>query len=498
MRRASPPCRPRRRAVAAAALALAATLAPAAVPPAGAAHPFYEEQLRRGAAAFDRGEHAEAAEALRLASFGLLGEPPALTGALVRLALARRALGESAGAREAVERVLGLEERFGAYRAAGLPEPLRASFVELAAATVPAERLAGMPAFEELARRQLEDELAGLAPAARRQRLEELLAAEPADPRWPLLLGRLEMADGRFARAAELADRVLATTPESQPALCLRGLARAGAGDCAGAVADLALCDQSRSEVAVAITRLDCLAELGRWTEARDLAAALPPALRENRQVARLERRAEKNAPEAAPAPAAADAAAAETPAGGAAGAAAEAPAAGAAGAAAGAPPAAQPPPSGAPAATAPAPVSPTPPGPAPERPPDPALGAEDASRLATARAQLAAARTTEDLGEAWELASGVADCHPGSIEAQHLAAEIAYRSSRWAEAADYFRRGGEPERPERRFYYAVALYESGQAEAAAEVLSRALPGLRRTPFVERYAERILGAPTPP
>ncbi len=518
MRPAPPPIRARRTPARplGAALALAALASLAVAAPAGAAHPFYEEQLRRGAEAFESGDHAEAAAALRLASFGLLGEPPALAGCLVRLALARRELGDVAGAREAVERVLEIEERFGAYRAAALPEPLAVAFAELAAETVPAERLAALPGFQELARRNLEAELAELAPAARRRRLEKLAATEPGDPRWALLLGRIEFDDGDFARAAELAERVVAAEPAGQPGLCLRGLARAGAGDCAGAAGDLAACDQSRTEAAVAITHLDCLAALERWEDLLDAAAALPPALRAHRQVVKLERRAAKGAPAPVPVPSVSDGAAAAPDAGGepagetpaaevpageppveaAAGdpSAAWTPAAGvqdgdastAAPAAAEAPPLAQAPP-------------PAPPAPAPAVPaPEPEMSAEDAARLEFARAQLAAARTTDDLAEAWTVVRGLADRNPASTAAQHLAAEIAYRSSRWPESAHYYRRGGEPVRPERRFYYAVALYESGETAAAAEVLTRALPGLRRTPFVQSYVERILGAPTPP
>lgn len=532
MRPAPPPSRARRTPARpfSAALALAALASLAAAAPAGAAHPFYEEQLRRGAAAFDAGDSAEAAAALRLASFGLLGEPPALAGCLVRLALARRELGDAAGAREAVERVLEIEERFGAYRAAALPEPLAVAFAELAAETVPAERLAALPGFQELARRRLEAELAELAPAARRRRLEELTAAEPGDPRWALLLGRIEFDDGGYARAAELAERVVAAEPAGQPGICLRGLARAGAGDCAGAAGDLAACDQSRTEAAVAITRLDCLAALARWDELLDAAAALPPALRANRQVVKLERRAAKSAPATAPAPATSDeAAAAPAGSGEPAGetAAAEVPggeppveAAGAphgdmAAEDAGNPSAAETPTeapgdtlaaedaaedtsAAAPAAAAEAPPA-APPVPAPAVPaPEPAMSAEDAARLEFARTQLAGARTTDDLAEAWPVVRGLADRYPASTAAQHLAAEIAYRTSRWPESAYYYRRGGEPVRPERRFYYAVALYESGETAAAAEVLTRALPGLRRTPFVQSYLERILGPSTPP
>jgi len=428
-------------------LALGLALAGPLAAPAGAAHPFYEDQLRRGRSALDRGEHAEAARALRLAAFGLLDDPPALAGCLVHLALARHGLGDAIGVRETVERVLALEERFGAYRAAALPAPLAASFSAVALEAVPAGRLAELEAFADLARRAVEEELEALAAGPRRERLEALLAEEPAEPRWALLLGRLELAAGRFPRAAELAGRVVAADPASQPGLCLRGLARAGAGDCAGAADDLAACEQARTDEAAAVTYLSCLDGLERWQEARDFAAALPPGLRASRRVARLERRAARNAPRA--------------------------PAAG----------------------EQPAPADEAPPeNTAPDGEPPDHVAAEDAAKLERARSLLAAARSAGDLDEAWALAHEVADRLPDSSAAQHLAAEIAYLSSRWAEAASYYRRGGEPARPEQLFYLAVALYEAGAPGEAAATLEKALPRLRRTPFVDGYVERILGA----
>lgn len=78
----------------------------------------------------------------------------------------------------------------------------------------------------------------------------------------------------------------------------------------------------------------------------------------------------------------------------------------------------------------------------------------------------------------------------------QFLAGEIAYRASRWRDAVAYFRRGGDPgdERPVLLFYLSVALFESGEREAAAAALSRCLPKLEKTPLVESYREKILGA----
>jgi hypothetical protein len=123
------------------------------------------------------------------------------------------------------------------------------------------------------------------------------------------------------------------------------------------------------------------------------------------------------------------------------------------------------------------------------------ALTADERKKLDQARQLLAEQRPSKELRQAFELARGVADAHPDSKEAQLLAAEGAYRISRWSDAAAYFRRGGDPgeEEPERLFYMAVALYESGDPSGAAAALKRSLPHLQRTPYVDSYVKKILG-----
>jgi hypothetical protein len=115
--------------------------------------------------------------------------------------------------------------------------------------------------------------------------------------------------------------------------------------------------------------------------------------------------------------------------------------------------------------------------------------------KLEQARKLLGDRRTAKELRQAFDLSSSVADAHPESKEAQLLAGEGAYRISRWSDAAAYFKRGGDPgdDEPERLFYLAVALYESGDAPAAAAALKRSLPNLKRTPYVDGYAHKILG-----
>lgn len=127
-----------------------------------------------------------------------------------------------------------------------------------------------------------------------------------------------------------------------------------------------------------------------------------------------------------------------------------------------------------------------------------PRLSAEDLEQLRMAREALASARTRGELTGVYEDTAQVADDHPEHGEAQHLAATLAYRTSRWGDAVRYFRRGGDPgpEQPELLFYLAVALYETGDAPAAADALERSLPRLARTPFVEQYRQKIEDART--
>ncbi|HEV8583291.1 MAG TPA: hypothetical protein VGX68_29860 [Thermoanaerobaculia bacterium] len=149
-------------------------------------------------------------------------------------------------------------------------------------------------------------------------------------------------------------------------------------------------------------------------------------------------------------------------------------------------------------AATSPGPQQPplaaAKPAPADPSAPRPLTEAERA-KLDQARRLLAERRTARELREAYQLAREVADTHPDLKEAQHLAAEGAYRISRWSDAATYFRRGGDPgdDEPERLFYMAVAFFESGDTTAAAAALKRSLPNLQRTPYVDSYAKKILG-----
>ncbi len=128
-----------------------------------------------------------------------------------------------------------------------------------------------------------------------------------------------------------------------------------------------------------------------------------------------------------------------------------------------------------------------------------PAAGPSETERKALIRARLILSEQKpgkEELEEAFRISRQVADTHADLKEAHHLAAEASYRLRRWKEALQYFRSGGDPgeSQPDRLFYMAVTLYESGDAAGAATAMKRALPNLQRTSYVDSYSQKILGA----
>jgi tetratricopeptide (TPR) repeat protein len=439
-------------ATAASAQGAAATAAPTAP-----VHPFYAQLLERGVYAYQQGDMEQAADTLRLAVFGLLDHPPRLTFGLAYLALAQRAAGDAETARDTLGRLITVADRFGSYAAAGLPPTVDEQLAALLVAEVPEATLTSSATFRHLGDEKFLRRIADLPTAERRAAIGERATAAPDEPRWPLALARLELAAERPAQAASWAQQALALRPGDVEARCLHGRGLAGAGDCATAEPELSACPASRSDQETALALLACLADLGRWREAQQHLAALPPALRAARPVTRLERRVDREVAQL-PAPQTEatvedDAAALD------------------------------------PSAAA---VS-DPAGDATAAPVVAELPSAAQADLAEARRLLAAAERQRDLTAPLTLAGGVADAHPESVEAQYLAGEIAYRASRWQEAVRFFRRGGVPQRPDLRFYMAVSLYESGDRPAAAEVLREALPELPTSPFIRSYTERILG-----
>jgi len=460
--------RSRRRASTRAAGSLLATLGLAIAMPSAtrAADPFYEGLLAEGATAYERGLYPAATEAFHLACFGLLEEPPRLAACLVKLGLAQAAAGDPDGLRESFERIGQIEDRFGAYREALIPEEERLAFETELARHVPRTQLGQVPLLQERARDAAAEQIATLPARERRKAIEARLRRNAADALALSLLVELELASNRKRRALEAADELIAATPDNPESRCLRGRALAADDRCSEAVPDLGLCAREQMGAQLAETALSCLARIERWSAASDLLAELPPATRSAPAVQRLADQVEaalSRPSDEEPEPATeeeillATAEPVDNP--------------------GGSPvePAASLPPSLAPSmiATGPHPAT---------------------AELESLRREVDTVATREALEGLYQRVAALANRHPDFPEAQYVAGRVAYLGKRWQEAADFFRRGGQPpsERAELLFYMAVAYFESGDGILARELIEAALPRLERTAFVRSYVDRIL------
>ncbi len=108
---------------------------------------FTSARLAAGIDAYATKRFVEAADQFRIACFGLLDQPVALTEGLVRLALAQEAAGRKADAVATLHRFLEIEKRFSGYARARLDGPTRAAFEALLKSHVSAEVLAAVPSM---------------------------------------------------------------------------------------------------------------------------------------------------------------------------------------------------------------------------------------------------------------------------------------------------------------------------------------------------------------
>jgi len=119
--------------------------------PARAPRSVLSRPAARRRIAYDRADYPTAAKDLRLACFGLLNEPPALTDCLVRLAVAQGAGNDAEGFRETFRRIAEVEDRFGAYAKAPLPPEIRTAFEQRLVVLIPAATLETIPVLEAAA-----------------------------------------------------------------------------------------------------------------------------------------------------------------------------------------------------------------------------------------------------------------------------------------------------------------------------------------------------------
>ena len=464
-----------------------------------AADPFYDRLLRDGVQSYSRGDYAHAAKTLRLACFGLLDEPTVLARGLTYLALAQAENDDESAFAETFDRVLEIEDKFQAFSQLELDDDLKQAFEAHLHRQIEVNVLNRSPAFRHVARRKLEEQVHALAPAERRLELERLAAAEPENSTWDLLLAELKLASGDFEDVLTTTESVLAHAPQLARALCLRGRAEVAIGSCQQALVDLESCHELVDRLALTEARLRCLVRLRDWQSASMLLTEVATAQQKKAPFKQLAREVRKGLKVTSRLPPSDEAAVAqiepavipvldETPP--------SSPAEETAG------------PSGAESADPSTPVAVPNTSPdlmaaeitEPKTPPPTAPLTDDSdtwppelkAELERNR-QLLLNGSREQLDEAFSNVSELATRYRQLTEPQHLAAEIAYRLSRWPDVITFFERGGSPNHSDRLFYLSVALFETGDQAEARRVLRQCLPTLEMTPFVRSYVEEILG-----
>lgn len=420
----------------------AARAAPAAGPP----DDFYLARLHAGEAAYRSRLFLDAAEELRIASFGLLEQPPVLVRALALLALTQHALGRAAETGVTLDRLLDVERRFPAWASAPVDPAVRTELEALLRARVSAEALAAVPAFAEVVETE-EKRLAKLPAPERRKALEALAKRDPRKVDWPLALAREARDAGDPKATVKWAEKALALDGANVDARALAAQGKTARRDYAPALADLRLLPEERfaSEPALFADLFVCLAAARDETGARRAFASVPPPLRDRADVLKARGELPEPLPTAPPE-----------------------------------------------ATTAAPPRAPTPAAPAPP-------AAERTPREGV-EAALAEARTLLKDGKAPDakrrlLAAARTDPDDRSVRKALL--EAAYLTKDWKLGAAQvplvspFLDGEEPV----MFYAAVALYETGSLEPAKVLLKRSRPKIASNAFVEYYVRKILESP---
>jgi len=403
---------------------------------------FYIARLRAGRDAYRSKQFAEAADELRIASFGFLDNGPLLMESLVRLGLAQNAAGRKVELAATLERFVDLERRHAFYAKAAVEPETRAEFESLLLGRIAPEQLRVVPTLARLVEAPPAPQLDDLPPAQRKAAVAELEAKDRANPAWPLQLARLAAAEGEQKDVVRWTSRVLELDADEPEAFELRARAHVERKEFADALADLnALPAERRKAPAVQADLFVAHVGVRDFPAARAALANVPQELRARPDVARALKRlpAEAATPEAGVPPVPAPPAATPTVV----------------------------------AASKPAEQEPTP-------------------------AAIAAVLKTAEEGKAAEAAEqlrGWAARFPKSRDVRKALLEAACLAKEWKVAADQvarvepFQDGEEAS----MFYAAVSLYQTGSADAAKGLMARARPKIGTNPFVEHYAKKILG-----
>jgi tetratricopeptide (TPR) repeat protein len=444
---------------------------------AAATDDFSEARLRSGEDATVARHYLEAISELKIAAFGSLDRPPALSEALVWLALAQNGAGRAADLQTTLDRFLDVERRFGAYPKAHLEPDTRAAFQAILLKQVPQPTVQAIPSLAKLIETP-DQKFASLPAADRRRALEASARSEPGDAKWPAALAVDAINRGDAKDAARWSDQALKLEPGNADALAARARARVATKNYSGAVRDFVAL--APSELArrpeLAADRFVALVETGDWSGAEQVLTGISVPAASRADVARAQQKlaTEKQRRNAATASAPAPAAQ---------GSASPAPASATA------------------SASPPAAASSSPP--APGSPAGASSGKTVASgpdaTAARSRETLAESRrliTSGKSAEAVRLLNDALRADPGNRELRLTLLEAGCLSRSYGVAAaqlplitPFSDTEAAP-----MFYAAVVLYETGRDNEAKSYLEKAAPRVSG-PLVDEYSRKILGRP---
>lgn len=439
------------------------TLAAAAAAPGASAgeDDFNQARLRSGQTLFEDKKFLEAIDQFRIAAFGSLDRPVALSESLVRLTLAQMAAGKVNDADDTILRFLDIERRFPSFPAPDLQPEIQAEFRGLLLRRVPQTTLLSVPSLAKLVETE-EQKISRLPPAERRKALEAAARREPESVLWAIALSReaLERSDAK--NAERWAGKALSGDPSNPDALALRVRARVLRGELAQAREDLSALAPAELEKRPELyaDQLVVLVDARDWPRAEAASLRIPAGLAARGDVVGARK---KLAAESASRP----------------------------GRAASAAPAPSRPSPGGQNTPAPAARPANPSGPAAER----SAGAVDPAErsrgaLVEGRRLVQGAKSAE----AVRLLTDALKADPGNRDLRLALLEAATLSRSYTVAANQLPMviPLSDNEPTAMFYAAVTLFETGKTDEARAYLQRAMPKVSG-PLADEYARKILG-----
>jgi tetratricopeptide (TPR) repeat protein len=257
--------------------------------PAATGDGFYEQQLQAGKVDFQAHRVSQAANEFRVAAFGFLDRPPLLAEALIRLVVAQNAQGLDADAGKTLERFVEVEQRFAPYKSLGVEPQVKTAFESFALKSLSNDTVLSLPAFRRIA---VDAQLRRIAALPERKRIgayRELAEHEPKNPEWPLALALEYSSRDAFKDTIQWGTRVLELDPGNLDARALVVHARTSSHACRDALPMFTetLLKARRDTYA---DQAVCLAEAGKWTEAKNALANVPEQLRSRSDVRSAEK----------------------------------------------------------------------------------------------------------------------------------------------------------------------------------------------------------------